>query len=142
MIGRGEVAGGVVHHDVEPTVVGDDPVDDTLHRGRVADVTRVDVHVDAVGLELRRRRVERLLLAAGDGDASAVTTEGAADLLADPGGTPGDERDLPGEQIGTEGGLRGIGHAPILAEPPGDARKPRSGAPSGEPASDGSPPPR
>ena len=109
---------------------------------RVADVARVDVHVDALGLELRRRRVERLLLAAGDGDASAVTTEDAADLLADPGGTPGDERDLSGEQIGTEGGLRGIGHAPILAEPLGDAQSPGPARRSGEPASDGSPPPR
>ena len=113
---RREVAGRVVHHDVELAVVRDQAVDDALHRAGVAHVAGVEPHVDALGLELGLRRLERLLLAAGDGDAGAVVAEAAADLLADAGGAAGDEHHLAGEEIGANGDAGASLMRRILAE--------------------------
>ena len=109
-----EIAGGVVHEDVELAEPVDDPADDPLHRGRVADVADVEVRLDVLAAQLVRRLLESLCVAAGDGDARAVVAEHPADLLPDSGRAAGDERDRAAQEVRAERGLRQIGH---LSEP-------------------------
>ena len=76
------------------------PADHAGDCRRVTHVAGVDVDLDSFGAQLLRRRVEHLLLAAGDGDSGAVVAEHPADLLADAGRAAGDEGDLSGNEIG------------------------------------------
>ena len=72
-----KVPGRIVHHDVQTPEAFDDPIDDATDCLRVAHVTGVDVHLDALVAELDGGSVEDILLATGDGDASTVPTEHA-----------------------------------------------------------------
>ena len=63
-----------------------------------AHLTRAQI--DALGAELDARRLEVVLLAAGDGHLRPVAPADPGDLLADARGPAGDEDHLAGQRVG------------------------------------------
>lgn len=101
LLGLRVVDPGRVHHDVEPTVLGDDPVDQRVDVRGGGDVHRLR----ATGPGVRRHGLRALDVHVGDVDRSApLTVELADGSRADPGSTTGDQHDRAFEPTG--GGSR------------------------------------
>ena len=88
---------GVLHQDVDPAALRDGLIDQVLQFLLARDMARDDHRLAARRLDLRRHRLARIGLAAGDHDGRAVLGHARGDREADPLGGPGYDRDLAGQ---------------------------------------------
>ncbi len=93
--GAGEVAGGVVHQDVDAAVVLPDLGDHVVNRLGVAHVTRHGEDFAAVGRgHFARGRGQHLIATAGDGQLRAQLQEPFTHRAAQPRAATGNHHDL------------------------------------------------
>ena len=94
-----EIAGGAVHHDIEPAQLGNRRRDHALDCRRIANVGRSRDRAPAGRAQLRNRRLEMFQAAARDRDVAPVCGEREGDPAADAGAAAGHERDMSFQQI-------------------------------------------
>ena len=98
----GEVSGGIVDNNVEPTEGVQHLLDNCRDLVVPADIADAIAGLNPLSPQPLDRRLKIGFLAAADRDASAMTAQDSSDLQAKAGSAAGDQRHLPLQEIGPE----------------------------------------